>query len=179
MAVYVDTSAVLALLAARDQNHDEALVTWQDPIAAQEELVCSSYVLIETFALVQSRLGMDAVQALQTDARPALTVVWVTQEIHEAGVTQRCRFPGGRGSCRAVSSADPARQEPRPPGSSGADGLEPTPVGVTALLAAGHRQLSLVDCVSFEVMRREGIRRVFAFDAHFADHGFDTIPPIP
>jgi predicted nucleic acid-binding protein len=38
---------------------------------------------------------------------------------------------------------------------------------------AGSRDVSLVDHTSFELMRRRGIRRVFAFDDHFADEGFE------
>ncbi len=45
-----------------------------------------------------------------------------------------------------------------------------------ALLIASPRQLSLVDCVSFEVMRRLGIRNIFAFDPHFAEGGFTCLP---
>lgn len=47
---------------------------------------------------------------------------------------------------------------------------------MTALLTAGTRDLSLVDCVSFELMRGLGIARVFAFDAHFVQQGFRCIP---
>jgi predicted nucleic acid-binding protein len=46
---------------------------------------------------------------------------------------------------------------------------------VGALLAAGRRGLSLVDCASFEVMRRAGIATAFAFDPHFGEFGFETI----
>jgi len=35
--------------------------------------------------------------------------------------------------------------------------------------------LSLVDCVSFEVMRRIGMNRVFCFDPHFEEHGFEVL----
>ena len=45
-------------------------------------------------------------------------------------------------------------------------------LGVTAVLTANRRQLSLVDCISFAVCRQRGIRRVFAFDQHFAERGF-------
>jgi uncharacterized protein len=45
-----------------------------------------------------------------------------------------------------------------------------------ALLAAGSRDLSLVDCVSFEVMRQLGLRTAFAFDEHFAQQGFACVP---
>ncbi len=37
--------------------------------------------------------------------------------------------------------------------------------------------LSLVDCCSFESMRRRGIRTAFAYDAHFAQQGFELLPP--
>jgi predicted nucleic acid-binding protein len=42
----------------------------------------------------------------------------------------------------------------------------------TALLTAGRRRLSLVDCASFEVMRRESIDRALAYDRHFGEQGF-------
>jgi predicted nucleic acid-binding protein len=38
--------------------------------------------------------------------------------------------------------------------------------------SARRRDLSLVDCVSFEVMRRNGITRAFAVDRHFQELGF-------
>ena len=41
-----------------------------------------------------------------------------------------------------------------------------------ALLAAGRRHLSLVDCVSFTVMRRLGIREYLGLDPHFEEQGF-------
>ena len=44
---------------------------------------------------------------------------------------------------------------------------------VSAFLLADRPSLSLVDCVSFEVMRRSGIRKAFAFDRHFKDYGFE------
>jgi predicted nucleic acid-binding protein len=46
---------------------------------------------------------------------------------------------------------------------------------VAALLTAGLRDLSLVDCVSFEIMRHMGIERAFAFDAHFKQQGFTCL----
>jgi uncharacterized protein len=43
---------------------------------------------------------------------------------------------------------------------------------VGALLAGGRRGPSLVDCASFEIMRREGISAALAFDRHFEDLGY-------
>lgn len=39
-----------------------------------------------------------------------------------------------------------------------------------------RRQLSLVDCTSFEAMQRRGLTQAFTFDAHFAERGFEVIP---
>jgi predicted nucleic acid-binding protein len=36
--------------------------------------------------------------------------------------------------------------------------------------------ISLADAVSFEIMRREGIRTVFTFDGDFAVAGFEMAP---
>lgn len=47
---------------------------------------------------------------------------------------------------------------------------------VSAHLMADRCSLSLVDCVSFEVMRRTGIRKAFAFDRHFRDYGYEIYP---
>lgn len=46
---------------------------------------------------------------------------------------------------------------------------------VGAHLAAGRRALSLVDCASFEVMRRTGVRTAFAVDPHFAEFGYEVL----
>lgn len=45
-----------------------------------------------------------------------------------------------------------------------------------AVLAASRKKLSLVDCVSFQIMRDHGVETAFCFDAHFREQGFRTIP---
>jgi predicted nucleic acid-binding protein len=45
-----------------------------------------------------------------------------------------------------------------------------------AQLIADQSTLSMVDCVSFEVMRRTGVQRAFAFDRHFRDYGYELFP---
>lgn len=51
--------------------------------------------------------------------------------------------------------------------------------GVAAVLTAGRKRLSLVDCVSFTVMRELGVRRALTLDGHFAEQGFEVRPPLP
>lgn len=48
--------------------------------------------------------------------------------------------------------------------------------GVATLLAAKRRRLSLVDCMSFVIMRHFGIDTAFAFDRHFTEEGFHLYP---
>lgn len=43
---------------------------------------------------------------------------------------------------------------------------------VAVLMAANRRGLSLVDCASFDTMRRRGLTQAFAFDHHFVEQGF-------
>jgi predicted nucleic acid-binding protein len=132
MSVFVDTSGLLAVLDATDENHEKADETWLALLHGEEVLTTSNYVFVETFALAKSRLGFKAARTLGQDIAPVFSIHWVEREEHEAAVA--------------------------------------------AVLASGRRRLSLVDCVSFEVMRRQGIRRSFAFDGHFEEQGFDSIP---
>jgi predicted nucleic acid-binding protein len=45
-------------------------------------------------------------------------------------------------------------------------------LGVSAFLTASRRKLSLVDCVSFVIMRDLGLKDVFCFDKDFEKEGF-------
>ncbi len=61
-----------------------------------------------------------------------------------------------------------------PSTSSGSIGISTNPRSPPC--SRPRRDVSLVDRVSFEVMRRRRIDGAFAFDRDFADHGFTTIP---
>jgi predicted nucleic acid-binding protein len=47
--------------------------------------------------------------------------------------------------------------------------------GLAAFLTAQKRSLSLVDCISFDTMRRLGMSTAFAYDRHFKEHGYTMI----
>lgn len=49
---------------------------------------------------------------------------------------------------------------------------------LAGLLSQSRRRLSLVDCVSFEFMRRSGIMHYFAFDRHFDEQGFEPVSTV-
>lgn len=132
MSVFIDTSAFYAILDDRDANHEHALDTLKALAARNADVVCTNYILLESIALLQHRLGISAVRTLQEEIEPVVRTVWIEEDDHRAAVQ--------------------------------------------ALLTAGRRQLSLVDCTSFHVMRRLGIRQAFAFDQHFAEQGFECLP---
>ena len=86
MNVFVDTSALYALLDRDDQNHASAAAIWVDLIDRGASLVCTNDVLVEAFALVQHRLGMDAVRTLENDVLAVVDVRWMAEATHQAGV---------------------------------------------------------------------------------------------
>lgn len=54
----------------------------------------------------------------------------------------------------------------------GSISTEDRAAALSALLAAGRRRLSLVNCVSFAIMRRMGIREYLGLDPHLEEQGF-------
>jgi predicted nucleic acid-binding protein len=84
--VFVDTSALLALLNPNDTAHKRARAAFDGLAAAGDALVTTSYVLVETYALVARRLGAEAVRAFRESFAPLLEVTWVDEPLHEAGL---------------------------------------------------------------------------------------------
>jgi predicted nucleic acid-binding protein len=124
--VFVDTSALLALLDEDDRFHPDAAETLR-AIGPAAELLTHNYVHVEALALTRRRLGSAAVSRLVSDLLPRLATIWVDEALHG---------------------------------------------GALAAVSTGTGSISLVDRVSFEVMRREGIDQAFAFDADFEAQGF-------
>jgi predicted nucleic acid-binding protein len=94
--------------------------------------VTHDYVLVEACALVQRRLGVEAVQALVDEVLQPVSVLFVDEHLHRTAVA--------------------------------------------TVLGSRRRDVSLVDRVSFEVMRSLGLSSAFAFDAHFREFGFQALP---
>ena len=132
MSLFIDTSALYALLDGEEPRHAEVVAAWQTVTDNGRMLFTSNYVLVETFALVQRRLGLEAVRDLADVLVPLLQPVWVNEDLHAAAVA--------------------------------------------SLFTASQRRLSLVDCASFELMRRLGLTDVLALDTDFARQGFNLLP---
>lgn len=130
--IFVDTSAIYALIGEADQYHASAGLAWEGMVERGELLISNNYVLVECFALIQNRLGLEFARVLHANLVPFLQIDWIDETLH-------------------LNSAK-------------------------EVFAFNRRQLSLVDCSSFETMRRLGIEKVFTFDGHFREQGFEVIP---
>ena len=77
-AVFVDTSAFLAALDTGDKYHSEAEKRWFALSKSPSELWTTDYVRLESWSLIQRRLGAEAVMSFQDDWLPLC-------KIHEVG----------------------------------------------------------------------------------------------
>lgn len=87
MTTFVDTSAFYALLDADDQNHVRARSVWPRLLEQAGRLFCSNYVVVETIALLQHRLGLEAVRAFVEELLPVVQVEWVQHADHVAALS--------------------------------------------------------------------------------------------
>ena len=102
-AVFVDTSALYALLVATDRWHESAVSIMDSLRTHDAELVTSSHVLLETYALLGNRIGVDAVEALRDSVEPLLDVRWVDRELHERALDALISGRGRPGLVDATS----------------------------------------------------------------------------
>jgi predicted nucleic acid-binding protein len=130
--IFVDTSALFALVNSSDEDNQIAWHTWKECIGGGDEFITSNYMIVESIALIQSRLGIPVMRRLLENLVPFIQVAWLDEEQHAAAIDD--------------------------------------------LLATNLRNLSLVDCASFNTMRRLDIKTVFTFDEHFREQGFNVIP---
>ena len=127
--IFLDTSAFYALADTADPNHKRAKTHFQQALDAGEELLVHNYILAESVALLQNRLGLDqALQFLRESEN--FHIHWITRQDHKKGVE--------------------------------------------LLNKRRRRGLSLVDCVSFVVMRRYRVKKALAFDADFEREGYQV-----
>jgi predicted nucleic acid-binding protein len=131
MKVFVDTSALYAVLDDDEPSHIRALDTWRS-LVPSVGLLTHNYVISEAMAIVGRRLGPEAVDDLVDRMLGIVETVWVDPELHAAAV-EACR--------------------------------------------AGGWRVSLVDHMSFIVMRRVGIDVAFAYDQDFENAGFRLAMP--
>lgn len=88
MEVFVDTPAIFALLDMESDDHQSAILTWENFLQEDAKLVTNNYVLVESFALLQSRLGLSAIIQLQSKIVPFFDVEWINEQQHFEVINQ-------------------------------------------------------------------------------------------
>jgi uncharacterized protein len=91
VTVFVDTSALYALLVGTEQGHGEVAEAFERVAVRGGKLLTSSYVVVETTALLQRRIGMPAVRDLHLRILPLLEVEHVSAELHLKAVKRLLR----------------------------------------------------------------------------------------
>lgn len=86
MITFIDTSAILALLATNDPQHQNAVACYASLLETPYSLVTTNYVVVETIALVQNRIGLAAVQDLLQDILPSMDVMWIDITLHSQAI---------------------------------------------------------------------------------------------
>ena len=125
--IFLDTSAIYAWADVADRNHRTALRRLEAILDAEEQLLTHNYVLVESTALLQSRLGLQAAGSLARDSA-AFVIDWVDDDLHASGIRE--------------------------------------------LERSTSRRVSLVDHISFLVMKQRRVTTAFAFDPDFTAAGF-------
>jgi predicted nucleic acid-binding protein len=128
MNIFVDTSGIFALLVRNDYMHIRAKENFSHFARKQFSLMTSSFVLVETIALLQRRIGLAAIHDFYAKIFPLVEIIWVDDKWHTRALQR--------------------------------------------LYALNQRGVSLVDCLSFEIMDSLEIEYAFAFDKHFEENGF-------
>lgn len=85
MKVFVDTSALLAILDEDDRYHREAAEAFR-ALMVGTELMTHNYVEVETLTLARRRLGNGAVAQLTDRLLPSMTTIWVDEPLHRAAL---------------------------------------------------------------------------------------------
>lgn len=84
--LFADTSAFYALLDGDDRFHRAAADAFSQLSPDNTLMLTSSYVLLETVALLQNRLGLAAVTKWKTEFQGILEIVWIDRQLHEEAV---------------------------------------------------------------------------------------------
>lgn len=92
MSCFVDTSALYAFLVRTDADHEAVTTGFRVLAESGRRMVSTNYVLVETAALLQHRIGLDAVRDLDGRITPLLDIVWVGSDLHRRAIARLFRL---------------------------------------------------------------------------------------
>jgi predicted nucleic acid-binding protein len=89
--LFVDTSGFYALLVGTERDHGAVLEVFRAAAERGRRMVTTNYVMVETSALLQHRIGLAPVHDLEERILPLVTVQWVSSELHRRAVERLFR----------------------------------------------------------------------------------------
>jgi predicted nucleic acid-binding protein len=86
MSIFVDTSALLAVMDRDDRFHSLAFRFWEQQLSGPAAFLTSNYVVLEATALIQNRLGIDAILLFYQEILPVIRLEWIDPDLHQRAV---------------------------------------------------------------------------------------------
>ena len=86
--IFIDTSGFLALLDADDDFHTAAAKKWNLLFEERFEIVTTDYVRLESWSLIQRRIGHQGVLAFQDDILPICQIHFVNESGFQQAAAQ-------------------------------------------------------------------------------------------
>jgi predicted nucleic acid-binding protein len=80
--VFIDTSAFYALMDRSDSYHQKAKKLWTFLLDEEIYFKTTNYIIIETLALLQNRLGFEAAHLYSSDILELVDILWVDEPRH-------------------------------------------------------------------------------------------------
>ena len=84
--IFLDTSAIVAMVDHRDEFHETALKTAENLSGDGHQLWTHNYLIVEASAVLQRKLGIRNSLILLTRFEDMAKIHWVTPEEHERAV---------------------------------------------------------------------------------------------
>lgn len=91
MSVFADTSAFYALLVRTDASHEPVRKAFTTVLDDDRPVWTTSFVIVETMALLQHRIGLQAARDLDDDLLPLVRVEWVDESLYRLGTERLWR----------------------------------------------------------------------------------------
>ena len=104
MTLFVDSSAFIPMLVRSDQDHEAVRDAFRRTIEAGRRVVTTNYVAVETVAVLQNRIGLEAVSDFVSGVLPLVEVVFVDAALHRRAVERLMRIDRRRVSLVDASS---------------------------------------------------------------------------
>ena len=106
MSVFADTSSIYAAMVRTEDRHRESLAILEGLLSDGRVVQTTNYVVLETIALLQHRIGMEPARDFEEQILPLMSVSWVDKELHLADPPARPRPRSEKGRANSGSGRD-------------------------------------------------------------------------